>query len=321
MIVFGTEDLGPLKYLIALEESIVNTSWIISKNTRSFLNGKESVSKIEIQSTSIVVTGTSLGKCLDKELLIKAKMLKIPSVSIIEHWSWYKKRFELNGKMVLPDHIIVNDDYAKKQAINDGLPEDKIFIGGNPHLEKLSKTKLPDFNVKAWKKKKNLLNKKIILFISEALKDSFFLGTDDYLGYDEFEVINDIIEILPNNSTMLIKSHPEEESDKYNRYLSDHVKVIRQMSIEQMVQVPDTIIGMASMLLIELAMFRDDIISYRPNARKGFVGVKIGATHYAETKSQLKNYLLDLPSSSSMLFRKKFDGSGKRISKFLENLI
>jgi hypothetical protein len=227
----------------------------------------------------------------------------------------------LNGNLILPDHIIVNDDYAKKQAINDGLPEKKIFVGGNPYLERLSKSKLSDVNVESWKKKNNFFSKKIILFITEALKGSFVPDTEDYLGYDEYEVLNDIIEILPDNAVLVIKTHPEEENDKYIRYQSDCVRIFQNMSIEYMVRVPDLIIGMASMLLIELAMFRDDIISYRPNARKGFVGEKIGATHYAETNTQLKNYLLDPPSSSSMPFRKKYKGSGKRISKFLHSLI
>ena len=120
---------------------------------------------------------------------------------------------------------------------------------------------------------------------------------------------------------MLIKTHPEEEKYKYEHLQSSRVKVFHQKNIEEMVQIPDIIIGMASMLLIELAMFRDDIISYRPNARKSFVGEKIGATHYAKTKSQLKKYLADPPSSSSMPFRNKFEGSGKRISKFLNSLI
>ena len=43
-------------------------------------------------------------------------------------------------------------------------------------------------------------------------------------------------------------------------------------SIDVMVQVAYIIVGMASMLLIELGMFRDDIISYRPNYKKPFIG-------------------------------------------------
>jgi len=310
-ILSGSTDSGPINYLTELSvESDMEFLWY--KNKSDLIEGKD---------IKLVITGTSLGDSIDKKLIRHAKKNNITSVSIIEHWSWYKKRFELNGNLILPDHIIVNDDYARVQAINDGLPAGKIFVGGNPYLDNLSKSKLSDVDVETWKKKNNFTGKKIILFITEALKNSFPLDSDDYLGYDEFKVLNDIIEILPGNSALLLKIHPEEEGNKYEHLQSDQVRVINQMSIDEMTQIPNTIIGMASMLLIELGMFRDDIISYRPNARKGFVGEKIGATHYAETKSQLKNYLLDPPSFSAMPFREKFDGSGKRISKFLESLL
>ena len=310
-ILSGSTDYGAMNYLAEL--SVASDMVFLWYNNKSDL--------IEGKNIKLVITGAALGDSIDKKLIRHAKKINRTSVSIIEHWSWYRKRFELNGNLILPDHIIVNDDYAKKQAINDGLPAGKIFVGGNPHLEKLSKSKLSDVNVESWKKKNNFFGKKIILFITEALKGSFGPDTEDYLGYDEYEVLNDIIEILPDNAVLVIKTHPEEENDKYIRYQSDCVRIFQNMSIECMVKVPDLIIGMASMLLIELAMFRDDIISYRPNAQKGFVGEKIGATHYAETNTQLKNYLLDPPSSSSMPFRKKYKGSGKRISKFLHSLI
>jgi len=310
-ILSGSTDSGAINYLTELSiESDIEFLWYKNKSDL-----------IEDKDIRLVITGAALGDSIDKNLICHAKRINRTSVSIIEHWSWYKKRFELNGNVILPDHIIVNDDYARSQAINDGLPAGKIFVGGNPYLDNLSKSKLSDVDVETWKKKNNFTGKKIILFITEALKNSFPLDSDDYLGYDEFKVLNDIIEILPGNSALLLKIHPEEEGNKYEHLQSDQVRVINQMSIDEMTQIPNTIIGMASMLLIELGMFRDDIISYRPNARKGFVGEKIGATHYAETKSQLKNYLLDPPSFSAMPFREKFDGSGKRISKFLESLL
>ena len=134
--------------------------------------------------------------------------------------------------------------------------------------------KLHTVDINVWKKEYNINSDKTILFITEAIKDSFPPDTDDYLGYDEYDVLNDIIKILPENYSLLIKTHPEENNYKYDHYLSDRVKVISEMSVDEMVQMSDTIIGMASMLLIELAMFRDDIISYRPNAKKSFIECK-----------------------------------------------
>ncbi len=50
MIVFGTEDIGPLKYLVELKKWIVDTSWIVSKNTESFLIGGKIISQFELKA-------------------------------------------------------------------------------------------------------------------------------------------------------------------------------------------------------------------------------------------------------------------------------
>ncbi len=46
------------------------------------------------------------------------------TISIIEHWSLYKKRFEIDsGRYIFPNSILVNDDLAKREAIEDGIDE------------------------------------------------------------------------------------------------------------------------------------------------------------------------------------------------------
>ena len=74
---------------------------------------------------------------MDKKIINWANQLGLPSISIIDHWSWYRKRFELNNQLVLPDFIFVNDDIAYDDALSEGLPSEKIVIAGNPVLESL----------------------------------------------------------------------------------------------------------------------------------------------------------------------------------------
>ena len=83
------------------------------------------------------LTGSALGDSIDKKLINISKKLKKPSISVIEHWSWYKKRFILNNNLILPDYIFVNDKIAYEEAIMDGLPKKKLLIKGNPVLEKI----------------------------------------------------------------------------------------------------------------------------------------------------------------------------------------
>ena len=317
MFLIASQDTGPTHYLLELDNYIDESIWIYSEQTKHLLRDKHCVEYWDHLEPALIVTGTTLGKSIDKELISFAKTICKPSVSIIEHWSNYNKRFNLNGKMILPDHIIVNDNYAKYQAIQDDLPADKLFVGGNPHLEKLAKTKLNRVKTNEWKMKNKIPDGKLIIFIAESIKDSF--GTD-YFGYDEFTVLNSLIDILPEDSVLLIKKHPEESKDKYNTFLSDRVKVIDDCNIDVMIQVAYIIIGMASMLLIELGMFRDDIISYRPNYRKPFIGEEIHATHLAHTEKHCINFIKHPPKSSSLSFRHSFEGSAIRISNYLNSL-
>ena len=87
-----------------------------------------------------------------------------------------------------------------------------------------------------------------------------------------------------------------------------------------MLQIPDFIIGMASMLLIELAIYRYDIISYRPNAQFPFIGEKLNATHLVNNKYELQMVLQNPPKYKKLSFRNNFYGSGERIANFLNDL-
>ena len=75
---------------------------------------------------------------------------------------------------------------------------------------------------------------------------------------------------------------------------------------------------MASMLLLELAMLRDDVISYRPNNNKDFIGRRLNATVDISTKRELKDMLIE-PQKVPNNFRKRFNGSGNNISKIIND--
>ncbi len=321
MYLLGSQDIGPTRYLLALDKFLKETIWFSTPQTRHLLNEKQCIEKLDESKPELIVAGTSLGDTIDKKMINYAKQIGIPSVSIIDHWSWYKKRFELNNSTTFPDYIILNDEFAKEDAIADGIPLEKIFIGGNPHLEILAeKNPSTHFNANSWKEKYDFSQNRLLLFISEELKSTFLPDTDEYLGYNEFSVLDDLIQVLSENDFLFIKKHPEENQDKYNNYLSEKVLIIDDWDIEMMLQIPDFIIGMASMLLIELAIYRYDIISYRPNAQFPFIGEKLNATHLVNNKYELQMVLQNPPKYKKLSFRNNFYGSGERIANFLNNL-
>ncbi len=91
---------------------------------------------------NLLVCGTSLENNLESKYLKIAIDSNIRTISIIDHWTNFDIRFKLNKGFLFPDYILLNDEYAFKKAKKSGLPENKLKIVGNPHLETISKKNL-----------------------------------------------------------------------------------------------------------------------------------------------------------------------------------
>lgn len=324
MILFCASDQGPAKYLAELIAHFTGVSYYVAgKVSRKVFEGTKAlpfVSHVE-KYIKLVVTGTSLGSAeesLDKQFVVWAKANSIPVISIIEHWSWYRKRFEVdNGKLLLPDYILVNDIIALKDAMAEGLPASMLYAIGNPYLEQLCANQLEHNADEIILKQYSLpADKRLLFFISEALRDTFNAVTDDYMGYDEFDVLCSIMSQLKENEHLVIKLHPEESVFKYDIFRGKSVSVLRDCPIKELSAIAYKIIGMASMLLLELSVFRKDIISYRPNATRAFIGERLELTVPAKDAFELR-YLLDSNIYAKQNFSEYFQGSKERIINFI----
>lgn len=326
MILIGTQDVGPAKYLAALfidyNPDEILTVW--SNLNESILSGtgeKVKISEIgSISKLKVIITGTCTGNGIDKKLIQIGKYLNIPSVSVIEHWNLYLYRFFVDGKTLLPNYIFLNDNHAMKSAIEDGLPKDLLYAYGNPYLEQLQGKDLSPVDKKIFKLKFGLQRDKILIFISEEL--NFKKNSDGYRGFCEFEVLSDIIKSSSNkNIDVLIKLHPEEALHKYNCFTrNERVCVAKDnLDFDTIISHADIIIGMDSMMLIEASLFRNDIISYRPRAVKPFIGSKLKILTEVGTKESLERIL----STKNNQADKKLDfaGSKERLLTHINTII
>lgn len=320
----GAADVGPAKYLLALLDGIgANSKWVGSNLTYPLFIKNNCVIDNDWRNSepTLIITGTSFGDTVDKELVAWGKEKGVVSISVIEHWSWYRRRFEVLGKLMLPDYIFVNDEIAYNEALADGLPVDKLIIAGNPILDNMLSKERCTRERSDILKDVGLPDKyNNIVFISEEL-GADFNGTEDDLGYDEFFVLKVIIDNLLKEDCLIIKLHPEEASDKYSDFINERVKVIREIDVYNLSAIADMIVGMGSILLIELSLLHDDVISFRPNANKGFIGEKLGATldltatmDFERCFSMRKNREVDTR------FRERFKGSTTRIASLIANI-
>lgn len=339
MIVFATKDAGPAYYLSEVIRDIKAdftcfSSGISSKvfdkyeikNTVSPGSGQHELDafvqqKFSDSNIGLAVIGTSWGDSIDKSFLQFSKKNGIRVVSIVENWSWYKERFLCYGKTVLPDYILVNDDLAKKEAIQAGLPEEIIYALGNPILEKRINQEIVASDRCLWLSSLKIPDKNILVFISENYKDDFPKESPYYQGFDEFMALEDILSVMDEPHHLLIKLHPAEDVQKYDQYKSKRVSVVSGADISGFIQHADFIIGMGSMFLIELATKRHDIISYRSGQLKSFVGNTIGATCFVENKRDLSDIIHRRSKISASGIEATFKGSTKRIVNFINKKI
>lgn len=328
MILVACHDVGPAKYLTALFRGVSHNVRCLASSLcrRIFLDeGIEEIKLGDLKSIEsdlqLVISGTSLkdlDQSIDKYVIKWASERSIPSLAIIEHWSWYAKRFETSSGMLLPNFVLLNDEFALAAAIDEGLPGEILRAFGNPHLESLTEIQ---FNSVSRYQLRDLYglphDKRIIVFISEEIKKCFNENPNDFLGYDEHQVLAKIKSSLIPGDYLLIKMHPEEDPEKYQIHLDNQTGVIIDCPVVNLSILADKVVGMASMLLLELALFRDDVISFRPNNKKFFIGEHLGVTIPVET---LNEYLQAINGNvkSANDFKAKFSGSRNKILDFID---
>ena len=255
------------------------------------------------------------GNSIEELTILKAKKRNIPCIAGIDHWGFYKERFSItnlshvivgDGFQLLPDLIIVNDRIALNDAITEGIPSDLLVIGGNPLLEK----RWHGFNF--INNYENKDNNHSILFISEPYSNNFPKGGKYYRGFTELDVLQDILEAMPPSSDLYIKKHPSEFPEKFLKYIEskDNCNFSDDNSI---LLKADMIVGMGSMLLLEISLIRELIISYRPNEAIEFIGNKLGYTTKIKDKVQLERALKGSSHFRNSSLEINYKGSRKKI--------
>ena len=165
-----------------------------------------------------------------------------------------------------------------------------------------------------------------IVFISEQIQNDFIKGSIVDRGYDEYQALKILFETIDfSKYKLIIKLHPQDSDSKYNYLLKNNdnrIKIVRHCEIESLLCKSYKIVGMESMLLVEAALVRDDVISLMPgcNDPNQFIGNAIGITNFANGKHDLASQLRKMQKmqkteskNHKYPFGNRFIGSTKKI--------
>lgn len=239
---------------------------IFKKNIKKFQN--KNISNFN-KSYDLILTGTSWSSDFEKKALIKAKKLKINSITMLDHYINYRKRFTINKKLILPDQILVNDIFGKKILQKTFKNYEGIKIIKNFYFLEIIK------KFKSKKIKKS--NKRKILYLTEPISKmaSRLYNKKNFFGFNEVSAFKNFLERMNRftNISINVKIHPSENQKKYKIYQKiskNKVKFLKEGSVEKFIFKNDVVISCGSYALLIAKILKKKIICSSPKNSKYF---------------------------------------------------
>ena len=323
-VLFASHDVGPARYLEAIIDMLAEGFIVVASHKSMDVLSRFKLTRLEDvdpSSIKLVITGSSISdgkECLDKLVVKWAQANLIPCISVIDHWTWYRERFFCGSESYVPDYIFVNDHVAMEQASSAGLPAQKLFIAGNPRLERMAVARKDSIGGKTptIKIEPPPQGGRLVVFVSEDL-----LSINQERGLkvmDEWTAITIIRRSLDEHDRLLIKLHPDEPISKYDSIISNKVGVIPKADPREIAVAADVVIGINSMMLLEIAAYRQDVMSLNTIEERAFIGTELGITTPIDSEDALK-MALEKPYNAKRSMDDYFSGSASRCLKFIES--
>ena len=255
--------------------------------------------KADFQANCIVASASN--SALEENALERATGARIARV--VDTWYGYRQRLiGQHGDLMLPDHVLVIDREARRQAIDEGLPAGRITVVGHPAWEQVAP--LP------------AVNRDRVLFVSQPIQRHF----GDTLGYNERTTWNLFHETARRHPALVTQIH-------FAAHPEDDMPAPQEPDVKVM---PDgraalakvgTVVGMYSSLLIDAALAGRHVVSLQPGADG--MGLRAvgpnGLVPLARTVDGLVAALSAVPPETDGL-RRDLKDSCRRLEEFVLSL-
>ncbi len=201
-----------------------------------------------------LVSGTGWASSLEHHARVLAHSRGKYSVAVLDHWVNYTARFERNGRVEWPDEVWVADAEALDLA-RKSLPGVHVVLRENLYLaEQVSRIGPPP-------------NNGTILVLLEPVRETW--GRSNSGEFQALEYLFDHISQLLTTGVVkvLLRPHPSEPEDKYQRWLTLDSRVCIDTSPDAAAAIAqaDVVVGLESFALtIALAAGRPVFSSLPP---------------------------------------------------------
>jgi hypothetical protein len=169
------------------------------------------------------------------------------TAQFIDTWYNYARRFGGSKGLQLPERILVIDERAREAAVNEGLPEERLMVVGQPWWERTPV--LPP------------QSRRKVLFLGAPVRRDY----GDSLGYDEWDAWRIVVEASRRQPDLFDKiwygKHPEQVD------LAQDAIGQAELTTNSMSVLPQagTVLGMFSSPMVDAYLGGAAVISVQPN--------------------------------------------------------
>jgi hypothetical protein len=205
-----------------------------------------------------------------------AQSIDIKTVHILDYWNGYSSRMKLDGKgFFKPTKYLVPDEYAKNEAIADGIDGHIIIVTGQPALsdsaQVFSRIGVGRIDNLPLKNK----NKKLILFVSEPValdQGNSLQDNKNYRGYVEKDALKILLKALKNTVSefsVIVLPHPRQDILELEQIWQSlggeqYGDVVSGFRGRDLLPLVSGVSGMSSTLLYEAWLVGVPVLSIQP---------------------------------------------------------
>ena len=227
------------------------------------------------EGASLVFTGTShpdSSGSFELQAIAAAERLGLPTAAFVDHWVNFRLRFESDRGLILPGTILVIDEAARRRAIAEGLPEDRLRIWPSPHLVYLARHWRPRRDRTETRRLLGLGEQTfVILYAPDPIR---MRDPGGLRGFDEIGATRDLLGCLGrlgDRVQLLVKLHPLQPPEPLRALLAASPEVIvaaeTQSDVPALIHAADAVVGFFSNLLLEADALKRPVVRYYPGDR------------------------------------------------------
>ncbi len=185
---------------------------------RCQITASSDVTQLEslVRASDLILCGTGWASQRAQDIIRVGRELSCRTAVYLDHWNEYRRRFEIAGRVELPDEVWVGDPYAFAIAEQE-LPGASIRLEPNLYLADMADaiadlaSTAPARSGEGWR----------VLYLGEAVREA----ADSYNGHNvfgcsEIEALEAFLQYLMDTQThvaqVLLRLHPAEARDKYD---------------------------------------------------------------------------------------------------------